>query len=61
MIGFLKSFFSNEKSTEEQALVRSLTKQRDVMVVDAYAMGEDEEEQGGNCAGGGCGGCACHG
>lgn len=60
MIGFLKSFFANEKSPEEQALLAvQQQKQRDVLALDGYAM-EDEEEQssGGGCGSGGCG-CAC--
>lgn len=55
MIDFLKNFFSGEKTSKPQY-------QRDVMVLDAYAMGEDEEEQQpGGCGtgGGGCGGCGC--
>jgi hypothetical protein len=57
MMSFLKSFLSNEKSTEEQALAASL-KKRDVMVVDGY---EPEEEQAGGCGTQkrGCGGCGC--
>ena len=60
MISFLKSFLSNEKSPEEQAILAAQQRPRDVMVIDAYAM-DDEEEQpkGGGCSGGGCGGCAC--
>lgn len=60
MINFLKSFFAGEKSTEEQALLGTLDPQRprDVLSVSDYEMGEEEEESG-NCSGGGCGGCGC--
>jgi len=57
MIGFLKSFFAGEKSAEEQALLAA-QKTRDVLVLDAYAMGEEEEKQSPGC-GSGCGGCGC--
>ncbi len=57
MIGFLKSFFSGEKSAEEQALA-AVHKKHDVLVLDAYAMDDEEEEKGGGCGSGGCcGGC----
>jgi hypothetical protein len=60
MIGFLKSFFSNEKSADEQALIAAQAKPRDVMVIDAYAMDETEEEDSGGCSPrGGCGSCGC--
>jgi hypothetical protein len=53
MIEFLKNFLAGG---EKQ-------KQRDVIVLDSYAMGEDEEEQEGGCGSssprGGCGGCGC--
>jgi hypothetical protein len=59
MIGFLKSFFTGEKSPEEQALLAAQMqpKEHDVLVLDAYAM-DDEEEQSSGC-GSGCGGCGC--
>jgi hypothetical protein len=59
MIGFLKSFFAGEKSLEEQALLAAQEqhKQHDVLVLDAYAMGDEEEPSGG--CGSGCGGCGC--
>ena len=50
MIPFLNDFFAGEKTPEEAALpVAELQKpskpvQRDVITLDAYAMGEDEEE-----------------
>lgn len=50
MIDFLKNFFAGEKPTEP--------KKHDVLVLDAYAMDDEEEEQGGGC-GSGCGGCSC--
>ena len=56
MMSFLKSFFAGEKSPEEQAL---LQKQRDVLVLDAYAMSDEEEEQSGGGCGSGCGSCGC--
>jgi hypothetical protein len=59
MISFLKSFFSNEKSTEEQALLAAQVKPRDVLVVDGYEMGEEEEASGSCAPRGGCGGCGC--
>ena len=55
-MNFLKSFFANEKSAEEKALM-SAPKERDVITLDAYAM--DDEEETGGCGGGGCGGCGC--
>lgn len=59
MMSFLKSFLSNEKSPEEQALAGAM-KKRDVMVVDGY---EPEEPQTEGCGTqqkrGGCGGCGC--
>ena len=61
MIDFLKNFFAGEKSPEEQALATATqAPQRDVLVVDAYAMGEDDEEEEdyGSC-GSPCGGCCC--
>jgi hypothetical protein len=52
MIDFLKNFFAGEKSAEP--------KQRDVIVLDAYAMDDEEEEQSsGGCGSGGCGSCGC--
>lgn len=52
MIDFLKEFFAGEKKVEPR--------QRDVIVLDAYAMDEEEEQQGSGCgSGSGCGGCAC--
>lgn len=56
MMGFLKEFFTGEKSAEERALF-SAPKKRDVITLDAYAM-EDEEEPSSGC-GSGCGGCGC--
>ncbi|MCE9508248.1 MAG: hypothetical protein K8R48_08075 [Alphaproteobacteria bacterium] len=60
MIGFLKSFFAGENSPEEQALLaaQELQKQRDVIVLDVYAMEDEEEQSSGGC-GSGCGGCGC--
>ena len=61
MIDFLKSFFSNEKSPEEQALL-SGNQPRDVMRVGGY---EEPAEEASGCgtqkpaSGGGCGGCGC--
>lgn len=61
MMTFLKSFFSNEKSAEELALMAGV-KKRDVMMVDG-SPSEDEEEQAGGCGtqqkSSGCGGCGC--
>ena len=51
MIEFLKNFLAGEKSPPP--------KQRDVLVLDAYAMDDEEEEQSGGCGSGGCGGCGC--
>lgn len=60
MTGFLKSFLSNEKSPEEQALAASLRK-RDILVVDGYEPQAEEEPQTGGCGTQkrGCGGCGC--
>jgi hypothetical protein len=57
MISFLKSFFSNERSSEEQALMNALNldKQRDVLVVESANDAEEPEA----CAPRGCGGCGC--
>lgn len=58
MMGFLKSFLSGEKSTEEKALLAE--KKHDVLTLDAYAIEDemDEEEEScaptGGCCGGGC-------
>lgn len=54
MMNFLKSFFSGEKTVEEQAILATVQKPHDVLKLDAYAMGDEEEQQGG-----GCGGCSC--
>ena len=51
MIEFLKNFFAGEKQV--------VPKQRDVLVIDAYAMDDEEEEPSGGCGSGGCGGCSC--
>lgn len=58
MIGFLKAFFSNEKSPAEQALLAAAQNgaPRDVLTVPGYEMDEAEEKSGG-C--GGCGNCHC--
>lgn len=58
MMSFLKSFFANEKTVEEQALLHA-QKQRDVLVVDAGDADEEEQQGGCGTGGGGCGGCAC--
>ncbi len=59
MIDFLKSFLSNDKSPEEQALMAK-QRQHDVMVLESDC---DEEEDEEHCAtqkqNGGCGGCGC--
>jgi hypothetical protein len=59
MIDFLKNFFSNEKSAEERSLLSAQDKERDVLVVDAYAMAEDEEEEAQEYCSSPCGGCGC--
>jgi hypothetical protein len=60
MIDFLKNFFAGEKSPEEQAiLAREQPPVRDVLVVDAYAMEDDEEEEAQEYCGSPCGGCGC--
>jgi hypothetical protein len=60
MIDFLKNFFAGDKSPEEQALAAATqAPQRDVLVVDAYAMDEDEEEEDYGSCGSPCGGCGC--
>jgi hypothetical protein len=52
MIEFLKNLLGTEKTPAP--------KQRDVIVLDAYATNDDEEEQsGGGCGSGGCGSCGC--
>jgi hypothetical protein len=58
MIDFLKNFFTGEKSPEEKVLAAA-TPERDVMVIDAYAMGDDEEEEAQEYCGSPCGGCGC--
>ena len=52
MIGFLKNFFSGEKSPEEQALLAT-QKSRDVIVI------ESDEEEDQPCGGCGCGNGGC--
>lgn len=61
MIDFLKNFFAGEKSPDERALMAATQPPvRDVLVVDAYAMGEDdEEEECAEYASSPCGGCGC--
>lgn len=60
MIGFLKNFFSGEKTLEEKALQVAIDRPRDVMTLDAYAMEEDFESDEdcstppAGCCGGGC-------
>jgi hypothetical protein len=51
MIEFLKNFFAGEKPAEQR--------QRDVIVLDAYAMDDEKEEQSSGCGSGGCGNCGC--
>lgn len=52
MIEFLKNLFGSEKTPAQ--------KQRDVIVLDAYNSGEEEEETSrGGCGSGGCGSCGC--
>ena len=64
MMSFLKNFLNGEKSPEEKAIIAAQAeeKARDVLTLDAYAMDEEDgEEEEGNCAPSGCGGCACRG
>ncbi|MBI3441131.1 MAG: hypothetical protein HY052_04920 [Proteobacteria bacterium] len=63
MIGFLKSFFAGDDMAGEGAAQQlgptpNTPKKRDVLVLDAYAMGGDEEEKNTGC-GSGCGRCGC--
>ncbi len=52
MIDFLKNFFAGDKE--------QLPKQRDIILLDAYAMDDEEEEQSGGCGSGTCcGGGSC--
>ncbi|TAL38619.1 MAG: hypothetical protein EPN97_03735 [Alphaproteobacteria bacterium] len=59
MIDFLKNFFAGEKSPEEKMLAAQVKPERDVLVVDAYAMEDDEEEEAQEYCGSPCGGCGC--
>ena len=60
MIDFLKNFLAGEKNPEEKTLLAAQTPpQRDVLVVDAYAMEEDEEEDAQEYCSSPCGGCGC--
>lgn len=59
MIDFLKNFFAGEKSPEEALLSRQQPPVRDVLVVDAYAMEDDEEEEQAEYCSSPCGGCGC--
>jgi len=63
MIGFLKNFLNGEKSPEEKALyaAQGAEKDRDVLVINAYADDDEEEDdlEEGGCGTGGCGGCGC--
>jgi hypothetical protein len=52
MLEFLRKFFTGEELFPR--------KKRDVIVLDAFAMGEEEEEQSAGCGSGGCGSCGCH-
>lgn len=66
MKSFLKNFLSGEKSTEEKALLaqQAVEQSRDVLTVENFEMGEDEESDDdlaeynsspcGACCGGGC-------
>lgn len=59
MISFLKSFFANEKSAEEQALLAAAAqdKARDILTVPGSTPEDGEEKSSGGC--GGCGNCHC--
>lgn len=59
MIAFLKSFFANEKSADEKALLTKQTaeKERDILRLDVPESAE--ETQSGCGTGGGCGRCGC--
>jgi hypothetical protein len=61
MIDFLKTFFAGEKSADEKTLAEAAQApvQRDVLVVDAYAMDDEEEEADYGSCGSPCGGCGC--
>lgn len=52
MIEFLKNLFGSEKASDQK-------RERDVILLDAYAMGDEEEEPSGCCGAGGCGSCGC--
>jgi len=64
MMNFLKSLFSSAPSPAHMqggccGGHAAAKPERDVIVLDAYKMGEDEEEeQAGGCCGGGCGSSA---
>ena len=53
MIEFLKKFFSGEEIFPR--------KQRDIILLDAYAMNDNDDEETGGCGSGGCGSCGCGG
>ena len=59
MIDFLKNFFAGDKPAP--AMTPAAAKDRDVLVLNAYASDDedecDDEEESGGC--GSCGGCGC--
>jgi hypothetical protein len=63
MIPFLEDFYANKKTPEEEALPVAETAKtppkRDVISLEAYAMGEDEEEDLAEYCSSPCGGCGC--
>jgi len=67
MIDFLKNFFAGDKPAPAGAVNMALenpaaVKDRDVLVLNAYAGDDDEDEQEdeeGGCGSGGCSGCGC--
>ena len=67
MIDFLKNFFAGDKPVQPGAINMALhtptaPKDRDVLVLNAYAGDDEDEEQDdaeGGCGSGGCGGCGC--
>lgn len=64
MMDFLKSFFANEKTPDEQVLAAA-QKKRDVLIVEGYEEPSNEPQGCGSSDGaaqtGGCGGCGCRG
>lgn len=65
MIDFLKNFFAGDKLEAAPGMTPTpaAAKDRDVLVLNAYAADDEddmeEDDESGGCGSGGCGGCGC--